>query len=101
MFTDTMYFKTKSLQQNTCAQGFTTRDWAGAYPMRKEVEAGNTLRLLAKDVGVPNRLTMDNANVMAGLNTTFQKTTQHLHIKTNTIEAHTLCQNPQEKQIGS
>ena len=64
MFTDTMHFKTVSLQKNTCAQVFTTRDWAGAYPMRKEAEAGNALRLLAEDVGVPNKLTMDNANAM-------------------------------------
>eukprot|EP00957_Ditylum_brightwellii_P103143 7860891-Ditylum_brightwellii.AAC.1 len=43
---------------------------------------------------------MDNANIMTGLNTTFQKTVQHLHIKTSTIEAHTPYQNPQERQIG-
>eukprot|EP00957_Ditylum_brightwellii_P055804 4228358-Ditylum_brightwellii.AAC.1 len=43
---------------------------------------------------------MDNANVMAGLNITFQKTAQQLRIKTCTIEAYTPCQNPQESQIG-
>eukprot|EP00957_Ditylum_brightwellii_P087313 6645709-Ditylum_brightwellii.AAC.1 len=43
---------------------------------------------------------MDNANAMTGLNTTFQKTAQHLFIKTSTIEAHIPCQNPQERQIG-
>eukprot|EP00957_Ditylum_brightwellii_P182311 13888936-Ditylum_brightwellii.AAC.1 len=67
--------------------------------MRKEAEAGNALRLLAEDVGVPNRLIMDNANAMTGLNTTFQKTSRHLCIKTSTIEAHTPHQNPQERQI--
>eukprot|EP00957_Ditylum_brightwellii_P088937 6772784-Ditylum_brightwellii.AAC.1 len=43
---------------------------------------------------------MDNANAMTGPNTTFQKTAQCLHIKTKTIEVHTPCQNPQERQIG-
>eukprot|EP00957_Ditylum_brightwellii_P023414 1767342-Ditylum_brightwellii.AAC.1 len=43
---------------------------------------------------------MDNVNAMAGLNTTFQKTTRHLHIKTSTIEAHASHQNPQERLIG-
>eukprot|EP00957_Ditylum_brightwellii_P090407 6884894-Ditylum_brightwellii.AAC.1 len=70
-------------------------------PMKKEAEAGSALRLLAEDVGVPNRLTMDNANTMTGLNTIFQKTAQHLRIKTSAIEAHTPRQNPQERQIGS
>eukprot|EP00957_Ditylum_brightwellii_P138574 10562302-Ditylum_brightwellii.AAC.1 len=37
---------------------------------------------------------------MTGLNTTFQKTARHLHIKTSTIEAHSPCQSPQERQIG-
>eukprot|EP00957_Ditylum_brightwellii_P072515 5511254-Ditylum_brightwellii.AAC.1 len=65
--------------------------------MRKEAEAGNTLRLSAEDVGVQNRLTMDNDNAMAGLNTSFQKTVWHLRINTSTIEAHKPHQNPQEK----
>eukprot|EP00957_Ditylum_brightwellii_P078277 5951795-Ditylum_brightwellii.AAC.1 len=68
--------------------------------MGKEAEAGNALRLLAEYVGVPNRLTMDNANAVTGLNTTFQKTTRHMRIKTSTIKAHTPHQNPQERQIG-
>eukprot|EP00957_Ditylum_brightwellii_P202076 15328473-Ditylum_brightwellii.AAC.1 len=94
IFSDTTYFKTTSLQQNACDQMFTTRDWVGAYPMKKEAEAGNTLRLLAEDVSVLNRLIMDNANEMTRFNTTFQKTAHHLHIKTNSIETYTPCQNP-------
>eukprot|EP00957_Ditylum_brightwellii_P200768 15304511-Ditylum_brightwellii.AAC.1 len=66
----------------------------------KRSESWKYTWLLDEDVGVPNKLTMDNANAMAGLNITFQKTAWHLRIKPSTIEAHTPCQNPQERQIG-
>ena len=100
MYTDTMHFKTKSLAQNTCAQVFTTRAWVGVYPMKGEGEAGDSLRLLAEDVGVPNNLTYDNAPAMTGPNTVFQKTARFLRIQCKTIEPHTSRQNPGERMIG-
>ena len=45
MFMDMMKFKTKSLQQNTYAQVYTTKDWASVYPMCSSVShcVGNAM----------------------------------------------------------
>jgi len=100
MWTDTMHFKTKSLAQNKCAQVYMTMSWVGAYPMKDKSQAGDSLRLLAEDVGVPNELTYDNAPEMTGPRTEFQKTARFLRIKCRTIEAHTSRQNAGERMIG-
>jgi len=100
MYTDTMHFKTLSLGQNKCAQVYMTMSWVGVYPMRNKAQAGDSLRVLAEDVGVPNELVYDNALEMTGPNTEFQKTARFLQIKCSTIEVHTSHQNAGKQMIG-
>ena len=100
MYTDTMHFKMKSLVQHTCAQIYTNMAWVAAYPMRGKGKAGDTLRLLAEDAGVLNKLTYNNAKSMMEHNTEFQKMAQFLRIQCQTIELHTSHQNPGERMIG-
>ena len=68
--------------------------------MRGEGETGNSLKLLAEDAGVPNKLTYDNASAMTNHDTEFQKQVQFLRIQCRTIEPHTSRQNPGERMIG-
>ena len=43
MYSDTMHFKVKLLNQNKCAQIFATDDYATAYPVHVERHIGDTL----------------------------------------------------------
>jgi hypothetical protein len=62
VYTDTMFNKVKSLQQNNCAQVYITSfHWTRIYPMRTKAEAHLTLDLLHKDVGVFHTIIPDNA----------------------------------------
>ena len=100
MFADTMKFKTTSLNQNVCAQVYTTGDFVIAYPLRAERLLGSTLTTLAEDVGVPTQLITDNASAMVGAQTQFQEAVRRLRIKFQTIEPHTSRQNKAERVIG-
>ena len=61
MYSDMMHFKVKSLSQHKCAQVYSTDDFAMAYPVQAERFIGNTLGLLAEDVGIPREMITDNA----------------------------------------
>jgi hypothetical protein len=64
VFTDTLKSTVKSKRQNTHAQVYCTDfGWTRAYPMKTESEAHYTLSSLFKDVGVPNKMVMDNAKM--------------------------------------
>ena len=43
MYSDTMHFKVKALNQNKCAQILETDDYAPAYPVRMEGHICDTL----------------------------------------------------------
>ena len=63
MYTDTMFSKIKSLQQNTCAQVFCTPlDWTRIFPLRSKGDAHTALDLLHRRHGVPAKLISDGAN---------------------------------------
>ena len=100
MYTDTMHFKVKSLDQHKCAQVYATDDFAVAYPVRAERLIGDTLRLLAEDVGVPREMVSDNASAMIGHATDFAKRARFLRIKMRSIEPHHSRQNKGERVIG-
>jgi hypothetical protein len=60
--TDTMFNKTKSLKQNTCAQIYVTSfHWTRIYPLRTKADAHLTLDQLHQDVGVFHTIIPDNA----------------------------------------
>ena len=67
MYSDTMHFKVKSLNQNKCPQIFATDIYATAYPVHAERHIGDMLRSLAKDIGILCKLLTDNANAMMGI----------------------------------
>ena len=73
MYIDMMHFKVKSLSQHKCAQVYATNDFAMAYPVWAEKFIGNTLGLLAEDVGIPREMITDNAMAMTGPETEFAK----------------------------
>ena len=100
MYSDTMHFKVKSINQNKCAQIFATDDFAIAYPVRAEHHIGDTLRTLAEDVGIPRELLTDNANAMMGPDVDFNKQAHFLRIKMRSIEPHNKKQNKGEWIIG-
>jgi len=97
---DVMFFKQKSLKQNTCCGVYTCMDYVTAYPIRSKKFVGITLQQLAEDVGIPNELFMDNAPEMLGFDKEFQKIVRRLRIMCKTIEPHTSRQNKAERMIG-
>ena len=100
MYSDTMHFKVKSLNQNKCAQIFTTDDFATAYPVRAERHIGDTLRTLTEDIRILRELLTDYANAMTGPDADFNKQAHFLRIKMRTIEPHNKKQNKGEQVIG-
>ena len=66
MYSHTMHFRVKSLNQNKSTQIFATDDFAMAYPVQAKCHIGDTLRTLAEDVRIPRELLTDNANAMTG-----------------------------------
>ena len=100
MYTDTMHFKVKSLTQHKCAQLYATNDFATAYPVWAERFIGNTLGLLAEDVGIPREMITNNAMVMTGPETEFAKQVRFLRIKMKSTEPYHSRQNKGEWIIG-
>ena len=100
MYSDTMHFKLKSLNQNKCTQIFTTDDFAITYPVRAEHHIGDTLQTLAEDVRITRELLTDNANAMTGSDADFNKQARFLRIKMRSIEPHNKKQNKGERVIG-
>ena len=100
MYTDTMHCKVKSLSQNKCAQVNATNDSAMAYPVGVERFIGNTLGLLAEDMGIPREMITDNAMAMTGPETEFAKQARFLRIKMKSIEPYHSRQNKGEWIIG-
>ena len=80
MYSDTMHFKTKLLAQHKCAQIFATDDFALPNPVHAKRHIGDTLRTLAKDVGIPQELLTDNAIAMTGYEADFNKQARFLKI---------------------
>ena len=101
-YTDTMFFKTVSINQYKCAQVYASNDFVIVYPMRSHRgdDIGDSLRLLAEDVGVPNELVYDRAPGQTGYDQQFQKTARFLRIKCRTSEPYTQKQNHVERTIG-
>jgi hypothetical protein len=65
MYTDTMYSKILSMQQNKAAQIFCIDfGFVRAFPMKKESDANEALSLLFHRDVVPNVMVMDGANAL-------------------------------------
>jgi hypothetical protein len=100
-YTDTAFAKYTSIAGNTCLQLFTDGNgFVVAYPMRSKSEAGDALHKHCRDIGVPNRLHMDNAPEMTGRDSDFGMTCKNNKISTTTIEPKSPWQNKCENIIG-
>ena len=100
-YSDTLFAKVTSLKGNTCAQVFTTNDlgFIRVHPMSSESQAGEALKTLAEDVGIPNQKTVDGAAVQVGSKSDFMKTVNYLRIKIKQTEPYSPWQNQAESAI--
>ena len=99
MYTDTMFSDILSKRQNKCAQIYTVPPhWIRAYAMASKGDAHYTFQDLAHDVGVPDKLVMDNSKEQTlGA---FRKKCRDAGVKVQTIEPYSQWQNDAEKGIG-
>lgn len=100
MYSDTIFFKYKSLNSNTVAQIFCNEDIIQVYPMASKANAGQALREFISDIGVPTHLVVDGAQEQVGKNTEFGQLTRKHHIDLRTTEAYTPRQNRAEYYVG-
>ena len=79
--TDTLFSKIISLRGNKCAQVFTNGAFTAVCPIMSKSYAGDFLRELINDVGIPDRLYADLAAEHTGTNTEFQEQVRKIHIQ--------------------
>ena len=84
--TDTLFSKIISLQGNKCAQVFTNGAFTAVYLIVSKSHAGDSLRELINDVGIPDRLYADLAAEHTGTNTEFQQQVRKFHIQMHYAE---------------
>jgi hypothetical protein len=95
LFTDTMFSKTKSRQQNAAAQIFCTQSgWTRAPSLKFESDAHEALSLLAQRDGVPEVLVVDGSK--AQTQGKFRKKCREFDIHVKRIEAYTSKSNAAE-----
>jgi hypothetical protein len=87
IFTDTMFAKIKSRQQNTAAQIFCTQSgWTRDHPLRKEADAHEVLSLITQWDGVPEVLVVDGSK--AHTQGEFRKKCREFDIHVKQLEAY-------------
>jgi hypothetical protein len=99
-YSDTMFSKFKSINNNKCAQVFCNEDLVQVYPLPSKAHAGEALKDFIQDVGIPREIIVDGANELVGRGSEFQKVARHYHIKVHQTEAYTPRQNRAEYVIG-
>jgi Reverse transcriptase (RNA-dependent DNA polymerase) len=98
VYTETMFSRIKSLQQNTCAQVYvTTFHWTRVYPMRLKSEARLTLDRLHEDVGIFHTVIPDNAPEL--IHGEFKRKVLKAGSSLKPVEAYTHNQNLAESAI--
>jgi Reverse transcriptase (RNA-dependent DNA polymerase) len=86
-YTDTLDGRCKSLDGNSYAQVFATKDlFAVVYPMASKSMAGEGLRQFVHDYGRPEHLTYDGAGEQCGRKTEFMKNIRKYSINHRTTE---------------
>ena len=100
-YTDTLFSKVKSLRGNKCAQVFTDGRFTAVYPLTTKGHAGDALRDLTNDVGIPDTLIADQAGEHTGYHTEFARQVRQLHIRMHYTEPGRKNQNHRaEREIG-
>ena len=85
-YTDTLFAKYKSIVGNTCAQIFIDGGFVQIIPMRSKSEAGTTLYRINWDVGVANKIFMDNTPEQNGYNTEMKRVARPKRMEVRTTE---------------
>ena len=99
MYGDTLFAECKSAMGNNCAQLFTDGKMVYVDPMTSKKYAGEALRKLARDVGIPNTLVTDGAGEQDGDNTEFQIALKDLRIDYRRTEPYSPWQNRAEDLV--
>ena len=97
-YTDTLFFKIKSLSQDTCAQIYANKSgFTKIYPMERKSQAHETLTNFVHEVGIPREIHSDNAlELVAG---EMKKKLIKYEIYTTMTEPYTPKQNYAEDTI--
>ena len=100
-YSDTLFAKVTSLKGNTCAQVFATNDigFVRVHPMSSKSQAGDALKAVAEDIGIPNEIVVDGAAEQVGPKSEFMKTVNYLRTKIKQTEPYSPWQNQAESAI--
>ena len=102
-YSDTMFAKVRSTRGFTCAQIYGNKfGYIKAYPMdgKDKQNIGDTLSLIIQEVGVMQKLHVDNAKEMVGRKTPFFKRARKEGIDLTTIEPLRPDENYGEQLVG-
>jgi hypothetical protein len=100
--TDTLWAEEKSLNQNKCAQIYSSKNgFAACYPMTRATgsEIGQSLNDFIHDFGAPSHLTFDGAQAQVGSKTMFMKTIRRYDIRFHVSSPRRPNENPVEGSI--
>ena len=98
-YTDTLFTKMKSIEENTCAQLFTDGEFVFIKLMTSKAEAAQVLKILARDICVPNTMIRYRSLEQKGDNTEFAKALKRFNIESSATESYTPRQNRAENVI--
>lgn len=100
-YSDTCFFSTKSLHQDTCAQVTTDgKGFARFWPMTSKSEANDGLLDFINNDGIPEWMITDGAREQGGgRNTAWRGSLRTYHIKQTYTEPHSPWQNRAEGEI--
>ena len=99
-YSDTVMGRHKSLNGNTCAQIFTTKDhFIVAYSMESKAEAGEKLKLFISEYGIPKYMTFDGSKEQSSKNSLFMRTCREYNIDHHISEPYNPRSNPAEGVI--
>eukprot|EP00957_Ditylum_brightwellii_P177212 13499748-Ditylum_brightwellii.AAC.2 len=88
MYSNTVDVDVKSLKGNISAHVFGTENFIQIHLMTTKSDASRVLQVLAKDIGVPNKLFFDNVQEKIVKNSKFMKTIRFLRMKWRAPELH-------------
>ena len=99
--TDTLFSRVKSLAGNKCAQVFTNGQYMTIYLIENRRQVGMTLGDFVNDVGIPDKLTADQAGEQFHCETDFMRQVRYHQIQMHLAEKGRSKQNAKaEREIG-
>ncbi|GAX09610.1 hypothetical protein FisN_38Lu038 [Fistulifera solaris] len=101
VFNDTMFSKTKSLRGNKCAEVFTDGKFVTVKPTPNKTgeTVANALREFIQEVGIPQKIVVDDAKEKLGMNTKWMEHIRHYKMDWANSEPYSHWQNQAEGAI--